>query len=95
MSYFVYMILTKHKNKNVSYVGYTSNLEKRLKLHNNSKGAKFTKGKIWKVIYKKKYLTKSCAMKDEYKLKKDYKLRKNIKINFLKNEKRYIYYSSL
>ena len=94
MPYFVYMILAKHKNKNVSYVGYTVNLEKRLKLHNTSKGAKFTKGKIWKVIYKKKYLTKSGAMRDEYKLKKDYKLRKTIKINFLKNEKRHIYYSS-
>ena len=94
MPYFVYMILAKHKNKNISYVGYTCNLDKRLKLHNTSKGAKFTKGKIWKVIYKKKYLTKSCAMKDEYKLKKDYKLRKHIKFNFLKNEKRHIYYSS-
>ena len=94
MPYFVYMIITKHKTKNISYVGYTSNLENRLKLHNTSKGAKFTKGKKWKIIYKKQYLTKSCAMKDEYKLKKDYKLRNNIKTNFLKNEKRHIYHSS-
>ena len=83
MVYFVYMILTKHKSKDISYVGYTNNLEKRLKLHNTSKGAKFTKGKKWIIIYKKKFLTKSDAMKDEYKLKKDYKLRKNIKSNFL------------
>ena len=83
MPYFVYMLLTKHKDKNITYVGYTNNLENRLKLHNTSKGAKFTKGKKWKIIYIKKFSTKSSAMKDEYKLKKNYKLRKKIKINFL------------
>ena len=88
MPYFVYMILTKHNNKYISYVGYTNNLENRLKLHNTSKGATFTKGKKWEIIYKKKYLTRSSAMKDEYKLKKDYKLRKNIKFNFLKKWKK-------
>ena len=86
MAYFVYMILTRHDNKDISYVGYTNNLEKRLKLHNTSKGAKFTKGKKWKIIYKKRFLIKSDAMKDEYKLKKDYNLRNKIKINFLSNE---------
>jgi len=83
MPYFVYMILAKHKEKYISYVGYTHNLVNRLKLHNSSKGAKFTKGKKWKIIYKKKYLDKSSAMKDEYRLKKDYKLRNNIKYNYL------------
>jgi len=83
MPYFVYMLLTKHNDKNITYVGYTNNLENRLKLHNTSNGAKFTKGKKWKIIYKKKFMTKSNAMKGEYKLKKDYKLRKFIKFNFL------------
>jgi len=83
MPYFVYMLLTKYKGKFISYVGYTNNLEKRLNLHNTSKGAKFTKGKKWKIIYKKKFSIRSDAMKDEYKLKKDYKLRNNIKSSFL------------
>ena len=86
MAYFVYMLLTKHKTKNISYVGYTNNLNNRLTLHNTSRGAKFTRGKKWKIIYKKKYLEKSSAMRDEYKLKKDYKLRSKIKINYLKDE---------
>ena len=86
MAYFVYMILTKHKTKDISYVGYTSDLNNRLSLHNSSRGAKFTRGKKWKIIYKKKYLVKSTAMRDEYKLKKDYNLRNKIKINYLKNE---------
>ena len=84
MSYFVYMILSKHKKRIISYVGYTNNLLNRLTKHNSSKGAKFTKGKYWEIIYFKKYSNKSSAMKDEYKLKKDYKLRKKIKDSFLK-----------
>ena len=80
------MILTKKNGKYISYVGYTKNLQKRLSLHNVSKGAKFTKGKKWKIIYSKKYKSKSLAMKNEYKLKKDYKKRNEIKKNFKKNE---------
>ena len=86
MSFYVYMILSKHKDRWISYVGYTNNIEKRIFLHNNSKGAKFTKGKYWNVIYSKKYSTKVEAMKNEYKLKKNYKLRSKIKLNFLKND---------
>ena len=86
MSFYVYLIISKHKDKWISYVGYTNNIEKRIFLHNNSKGAKFTKGKFWKVIYSKKYSNKVEAMKNEYKLKKNYKLRSKIKLNFLKNE---------
>ena len=84
MAYFVYMILTKQKDNFTSYVGYTNDLTKRLLLHNNSRGAKFTKGRKWELIYYKKYSTKSNAMKGEYRLKKDYKLRNLIKANFLK-----------
>ena len=77
--YFVYLIVTKNKNRTISYVGYTNNINKRLKLHNNSKGAKFTRGRKWKLAYYKKYDNKNLAMKEEYKLKKNYKLRSKIK----------------
>ena len=84
MPFFVYMIVTKSNNRYISYVGYTKNLKKRLSLHNTSKGAKFTKGNVWKLIYKKRYPTKSIAMQNEYMLKKNRKLRNQIKINFIK-----------
>ena len=88
MNYYVYLLLTKSGKNHISYVGYTSNLINRLKKHNSSNGAKFTKGRKWKVIYSKKYNNKSKALKEEYKLKKDYKKRKIIKNNYLsKNEK--------
>ena len=53
MHFYVYMILTKINDKYLTYVGYTKDLKKRLTLHNTSKGAKFTKGKKWKIIYSK------------------------------------------
>ena len=58
-----------------TYVGYTNNLVKRLKKHNNSKGAKSTKGLKWQIIYKKKILNKSKAMSFEHSLKKNRKER--------------------
>ena len=81
MFYYVYLIISKDKNKTISYVGYTNNINKRIKLHNNGMGAKFTKGRKWKLIYSKKFLSKKKAMREEYKLKKNYKLRKEIKSN--------------
>ena len=86
MSFYVYMIISKHNDKILSYVGYTNNIENRIKQHNNSKGAKFTRGKIWRLIYFEKYHNKVEAMKNEYKLKKNYTLRKKIKKNFLIND---------
>ena len=85
MKYVVYLIITSAKNKTISYVGYTNNIDKRLKLHNSGKGAKFTKGKKWKLIYSQNYKSKSKAMQEEYKLKKNYKLRKKIKNRFLQH----------
>ena len=84
--YFVYLIITQNKHKLISYVGYTNNLKKRLNFHNLSKGAKFTRGRKWKLIYFKKFKNKSIALKEEFKLKKNYKLRKKIKEKYITDE---------
>lgn len=86
MRFHVYLIMAKTRNKYISYVGYTKDINKRILLHNSSKGAKFTKGNKWFVIYKKSYTSKSKAMKEEYKLKKNNLLRTKIKKEFIKNE---------
>ena len=86
MMYCVYLILSKKLYKYRSYVGYTKNISNRLYLHNNSKGAKFTRGRKWKIIYLKKYKSKIIAMKEEYKLKKNYKLRNELISEYKKNE---------
>ena len=78
MLFYVYMIKTIDGYKDKSYVGYTINLKDRLNKHNTNKGAKSTKGYKWKVIYKKKFMSKSLALSFEYKLKNDRKRRLKI-----------------
>ena len=78
MSFFVYM-LKSMGNKPVTYVGYTNNLKKRINLHNIGKGAKFTKGRKWKLIYKEKHKSKKEAISREYYIKNNKTLRNKIK----------------
>ena len=78
MSYYVYMLKSLNKN-NQTYVGYTKNLPERIKLHNSGKGAKFTRGRKWKLIYKEKYTTKNQAISREYYIKNNRTLRNIIK----------------
>ena len=78
MSYFVYMFKSIEK-KPVTYVGYTGTLSKRIKLHNTGKGAKFTRGRKWRLIYKEKIASKNKAISREYYIKKNRALRDKIK----------------
>ena len=78
MSYFVYMLKSKN-SKPVTYVGYTNNIKKRITLHNAGKGAKFTRGRKWKLIYKEKIKTKNEAISREYYIKNNRSLRKMLK----------------
>ena len=78
MSYYVYMLKSTNKNS-ITYVGYTKNLQNRIRLHNIGKGAKFTRGRKWKLIYKEKYKTKSKAISREYYIKKNRLIRNKIK----------------
>jgi putative endonuclease len=83
MDYFVYLLISLNNKKPISYVGYTNNLSERIKLHNTNKGAKFTKGRMWKLIFFKRYDSKKVAMVEEYKLKKNRLLRAKIKNDYL------------
>ena len=83
MNYYVYILINIEKKPFFTYVGYTSNLKKRLFFHNTSRGAKFTRGRLWKLIYKKKYITKQEALKNEYLLKKNRVKRTKIKMQYL------------
>jgi len=72
-------MLKSISKKPVTYVGYTNNLKKRIKLHNAGKGAKFTRGRTWKLIYKEILKSKSKAISREYYIKNNKSLRKKIK----------------
>ena len=83
MHHYVYMLISVNRIKLITYVGYSVNPHNRLKLHNQGKGAKFTKGRKWKIIFKKRLNNKSEALKFEYFLKKNIKIRNNIKNKYI------------
>ena len=76
--FYVYMLKSKSV-KPITYVGYTNNLKKRIILHNSGKGAKFTKGRKWVLIYKEKFKSKNKAISREYYIKKNRSIRNKIK----------------
>ena len=78
MGYYVYMLKSIGK-KSVTYVGHTKNLRNRIRLHNSGKGAKFTRGRKWRVIYKENLDSKNKAISREYYIKKNRVLRNKIK----------------
>lgn len=53
------------------YAGYTNNLDKRIKMHNEGKGAKYTRGRNpVHIIYSETYETKGEALSAEYQFKR-------------------------
>jgi putative endonuclease len=82
MSFYVYMLKSK-SIKPITYVGYTSDLKKRIVLHNSGKGAKFTRGRKWVLIYKEKFKSKSEAISREYYIKKNRSIRNKLKNEYL------------
>jgi putative endonuclease len=79
---FVYFLLAE-PNYKISYIGWTNDLVKRIKLHNNGKGAKFTRGRKWKLVYYEILKNRSDALRRENIFKKDRKLRNLIKQMYL------------
>jgi putative endonuclease len=63
--HYVYVLLSEAKD---FYVGYTSDLKRRIKEHNSGLNES-TKGKRWNVIYYEAYASKEDALERERKLK--------------------------
>ncbi len=76
MACFVYVLASERNGKPRTYVGWTTDLDRRLTQHNNGTGAKTTRGGTWVMIYAEKYETRNEAMSREWYLKRDRKMRK-------------------
>lgn len=64
-----YVYLLQSKNDNSIYIGYTTDLRKRLAAHNKGCG-KATKDKLpWELIYYESYKDQTCAVSREKRLK--------------------------
>ena len=68
MSYYTYLLKL---NDGTYYCGYTNDLKKRLKAHNEKRGAKYTRSRLpAELVYFETFEEKSDAMKREAAIKK-------------------------
>ena len=82
-----YLYVVSCKDESL-YAGYTNNLERRIKLHNEGKGAKYTRGRgPIKLVFSKKYATKSEALKAEYAFKQ---LKRSEKQQYIREQGQYV-----
>jgi putative endonuclease len=80
MTWIVYILCCKD---GTFYCGCTTNIDRRIKQHNNGTGAKYTRSRSpVKLVYSKKISTKSDALKLEHKIKCLSRLEKIRLINF-------------
>lgn len=66
-----------------TYVGWTTDLERRLFQHNSGSGAKSTRGYKWILLYAERYNTQNEAMSREWHLKRNKIFRKVLRNNFI------------
>jgi putative endonuclease len=76
MPSFVYVLGCRMPNRMLTYVGWTTDVEKRLKQHNAGTGARTTRGRVWVLLHTEKFRTRRQAMSREWYLKRDRKFRK-------------------
>ena len=67
--YYVYVIVEEKTGK--KYIGFSSDLRKRIAEHNNRRGAKYTEGGKWNLVYYEAFTSKKDAIMRERRLKHD------------------------
>lgn len=75
---YVYVLGSRDVGAVRTYVGWTTDLDRRLAEHNAGTGARSTRGRRWALLYAERYLTRAEAMRREWRLKRDRPLRKQI-----------------
>lgn len=75
MPCFIYVLGSAGNRGSRTYVGWTTNLERRLAEHNSGKGARSTRGRQWRILYVERFPTRGEAMSREWHLKRDRRFR--------------------
>ena len=78
MSCFVYVLGSEGNGGSRTYVGWTTDLERRLSEHNAGIGARSTRGRKWVLLYSECYATRGEAMSREWHIKRDRAFRKQL-----------------
>jgi len=75
MPCFVYVLGSGGKGGYRTYVGWTTDLNRRLGEHNSGTGARSTRGREWVLLYAERYANRQQAMSREWHLKRDRRFR--------------------
>lgn len=78
MACFVYVIGSSRDGSSRTYVGWTTDLDRRLAQHNTGAGAKSTRGRTWTLLYAERFDTRGDAMSREWHLKRDRDFRRSL-----------------
>lgn len=78
---FVYVLASVRRGIVRTYVGWTTDLERRLAAHNDGRGARSTRGRVWRLLYAEAFATRNEAMRREWFLKRDRALRAALRSN--------------
>lgn len=76
MACYVYVLGSERAGLRRTYVGWTTDVARRLARHNAGTGAKSTRGRVWFLLYTETFETRSEAMSREWHLKRDRAFRK-------------------
>ena len=78
MASFVYVLGCRGTDRTLTYVGWTTDVARRLAQHNAGSGARSTRGRVWVLLHTETYRTRRQAMRREWHLKRDRKFRKSL-----------------
>lgn len=77
---YVYILGSEGGGPRKTYVGWTTDPDRRLEQHNTGRGAKSTRGRRWCVLYLERYETRNEAMRRECVLKRDKAFRASVRL---------------
>lgn len=86
MPSFVYVLGCQTQHRHLTYVGWTTDVARRLGQHNGGSGARSTRGRVWVLLHIEKFRTRRQAMSREWFLKRDRKFRKVLASQILGGE---------
>jgi putative endonuclease len=78
MASFVYVLGCQTPDRILTYVGWTTDVDRRIAQHNTNRGARSTRGRVWVLLHVERFRTRRQAMSREWHLKRDRKFRKRL-----------------
>ena len=75
----VYVLGSRRRSDRRTYVGWTTDLKRRLRQHNTGSGAKTTRGRKWILLYSESCKTRNEVMSREWHIKRDRRFRTTLR----------------